>query len=108
MKPTAELSYVITDPKDMEKQFWVGIQYQGKHPLYNRRNFKISFGTDNDRGSLDDTWTYVGATFPASAKLIGAEFTALGLEGENLRVKIDREFPFETFAVLRTVKLNFY
>ena len=107
-KPMSPVSYELIDPSSMEKPFWVGIQYQGKPLLYDRRNFAISFGSDTGKGSLT-SWVYTsGSDYPLSQELLGARFTVLGMSGDKLQVRIDEPIPAQPFGVAYSVTYRIY
>ena len=103
----APVAYERADPSTMTTQYWVGIEYQGKPLLYNRRNFAVSFGTDKSDSSLTD-WVYTGAEMPASQTLLGATWTVLALEEDRLKVRIDQPIPPQPFGIVQTTTYRFY
>ena len=107
-KPMAPVAYEIADPSTLEKPFWIGIQYQGKPLLYDRRNFGVSFGSDTSKGALT-SWVYTsGSNYPLSQNLLGASFTVLGETDGRLRVRIDQPIPPQPFGVVHTVTYRIY
>lgn len=103
----APAAYRRADPRSITTPYWVGIEYQGKPLLYNRRNFAVSFGNGDDKGSLTD-WVYTGAEFPASKSLLRAQWTVLALEGDRLKVRIDQSMPAQPFGIMHSVTYRFY
>ena len=108
LKPMTPVGYELADPATLEKPFWIGIQYQGKPLLYDRRNFGVSFGSDTGKGSLT-SWVYTsGSSYPVSQKLLGASFTVLGEAGGKVRVRIDQPIPPQPFGVMHSVTYRIY
>lgn len=103
----APAAYAPAAPSSGTTQYWVGVEYQGKPLLYNRRNFTVSFGNGKDKGSLTD-WVYTGGTFPAEQTLLGAKWTVLALDGDQLKVRIDQSMPPQPFAIMHSVTYRFY
>jgi hypothetical protein len=107
-RPMTPVAYEPAEPSALEKSYWVGIEYQGKPLIYDRRNFGISYGSDDSKGAVTD-WIYTsGSTYPISKQLLGASFTVLGMSGDKLRVRIDQPMPPQPFGVIRTVSYRFY
>ncbi len=100
--------YELIAPTALATTYFVGIEYEGKPLLYNRRNFRISFGNGNKQQSLSD-WSYVsGASYPQSLGLLGGRFTILSEANGALTVRIDRDLPPQPFGIVQTVKYSFY
>lgn len=107
-KPMTPVGYELADPSTMEKPFWVGIEYQGKPLIYDRRNFAVSFGSDTGKGSLT-SWVYTsGSNYPLSQELLGARFTVLGVTGNKIQLRIDQPIPPQPFGVAHSVTYRVY
>ena len=95
--------YHAIAPNDMTTQYFVGIEYEGKPLLYDRRNFRIVFGEGKRHESLSD-WTFIkGGEYPKSHSLLGGSFTVLSETSGVLNLAIDREIPPQPFNVNVTI-----
>lgn len=102
------VGYEALAPTAMTTRYWVGIEYQGKPLLYNRRNFGVSFGSDSSKGALT-SWVYTGSTYPASQTLLNAKWTVEALQSDGrIRVRIDQSLPMQPFGVFRSISYHFY
>jgi hypothetical protein len=107
-KAMSPVGYEVVEPSTIEKSFWIGIEYQGKPLIYDRRNFAISFGSESGKGSMTD-WVYTsGSAYPLTKQLLGASFTVLGVNGDKLKVRIDQPMPPQPFGVVHSVSYRFY
>jgi hypothetical protein len=92
-------AYTEIAPAQMITQYFVGIEYEGKPLIYNRRNFRITFGEGKRNESLSD-WRYVsGKDYPQSLELLDSKFTVLGEKDGEIDVRIDRSIPAQPFNV---------
>jgi hypothetical protein len=104
----APTSYEAMAPAAMTARYFVGVEYEGKPLLYNRRNFRITFGNDRKQESLTD-WSYISAeSYPKSLTQLGGQFTVLSEADGMLTVRIDRNMPLQPFGIVQTDKYTFY
>lgn len=104
----APVGYEAIEPSAMAAQYFVGIEYEGKPLLYNRRNFRISFGNADKQASLSD-WSFINAdSYPKSLNQLGGQFTVLSESNGALTVRIDQNIPRQPFGIVRTVSYSFY
>jgi hypothetical protein len=92
-------TYSALAPAQMAAHYFVGIEYEGKPLLYDRRNFRITFGEGDRHESLSD-WSFVsGKSYPQSLELMGSKFTIIEEKDGVLDVQIDRTMPRQPFNV---------
>jgi hypothetical protein len=102
-KKSNNVVYRRVEPSTMTAQYFVGIEFEGKPLLYDRRNFRITFGEGNNHKSLSD-WSYLkGGSYPQSMELLDSKFTLVSEKDGTLEIKIDREMPSQPFGVVMTV-----
>ena len=100
------LKYLSIDPATMEQKYFVAVEYQGKPLLYDRRNFTVTFGSDEKTESLT-SWIYTkGSNYPQSLTYLGGKFTVLSENQGTLNVRIDRQIPSQPFGVIKSVSFR--
>jgi hypothetical protein len=98
--------YSSIDPASMTQKYFVAVEYQGKPLLYDRRNFTITFGTDEKKQSLT-SWIYTkGSDYPQSLTYLGGKFTVLSENQGMLSIRIDRQIPSQPFGVIKSVSFR--
>ena len=100
------LKYLSIDPVSMSQTYFVAVEYQGKPLIYDRRNFTVTFGTDQKKESLT-SWIYTkGSTYPQSLTYLGGKFTVLSENQGALNVRIDLQIPPQRFGVIQSVSFR--
>jgi hypothetical protein len=100
------LKYSSIDPVEMVQKYFVAVEYQGKPLLYDRRNFTVTFGTDEKKESLT-SWIYTkGSIYPQTLTYLGGQFTVLNEDQGVLNVRIDRQMPSQPFGVIKSVSFR--
>ena len=100
------LKYLPIDPIDMTQKYFVAIEYQGKPLLYDRRDFTVTFGSDEKKESLT-RWIYTkGSNYPQSLMYLGGKFTILSENQGVLNVRIDRQIPSQPFGVIKSISFR--
>jgi len=105
---TTSLAYSIIDPATMASSFFVALKYEGKPLLYDRRNFRLTFGIDKRTEQLSDWFYTSGSTYPQQQRYLGGSFTVLAERDGALDIRLDRPFPAQPFAVMKTVEFHMY
>lgn len=100
------LKYSPIEPVSMAQEYFVAVEYQGKPLLYDRRNFTVTFGTDEKKESLT-SWIYTkGSVYPQSLTYLGGKFTVLSENQGTLNIRIDRQIPSQPFGVIKSVSFR--
>ena len=99
-QPT-DVSYTVVDPLENESGLHVSVIYAGKPLLYNRRNFHVEFGRENETGKLSSFVYTKGNDYPQTVNLNGSAITVLSEEQGALTVRIDKPMsgPFAVYTV---------
>ncbi|MCA1750088.1 MAG: hypothetical protein LC634_11405 [Sphingomonadales bacterium] len=95
-------------PSEVGDEYFVGIRYEGKPLLYNRRNFRIRFGNSQSQDGLTNFSYTSGDDYPKSHNMLGSQFTIVAEDDGTLTIRIDRMMPLQPFSVTQTVSYRFY
>lgn len=102
------VAYTAVEPSVVGDTYWVGIRYDGKPLLYDRRNFSIDFGNDESDSGLTD-WSYIKAEdMPAELSMMRSRFTVVSEGEDGLVIRIDRMMPPQPFSVVQTTTYTTY
>jgi len=106
LKPVSGGSYEPLDPKKMKRQYFVGVEYEGKPLLYARRNFRIVFGDAKSKDQLSNWFYTEGKNYPQTKSVLGGKFTVLSEKDGDLDIRIDQPLKEQPFSVRLTVRLR--
>jgi hypothetical protein len=106
-RPIAPLAYRRIDPAEFGETLFVGLQYRGDANLFGNHVFEIKFGSADQTGSLTERVLYKKDQIPPK-EVLGGRFTILESIPDGIRVRVDKPFPRQPFAVLQTTTYRFY
>lgn len=93
-------SYSEIMPTELERGYFVGVEYKGKPLFESHRNFRIAFGDGNSTNGLTKWISTKDSEFPKTMKVLGGSFEILSLrKNGDLDVRVDESLPEQPFTV---------
>ena len=103
-------SYEAIAPREMERVYFVGVEFHGRSLLGagSSRKFSVTYGVSDEKFPLTKRFSTKGDAMPQTLTVaeLGARFSVLGIEGNAIRTRVDEPFDEGPFAVSISVTIR--